>query len=76
MMQNQLVFLSKVARPTVLAESGEGDPHDLRSLRTKVEGRSSADLIDQHRALHQTVRTPTVENCLGNIYIYIYIYTL
>ncbi len=34
--QNQRVFLSKVARPTILAESGEGDPHDLRSLRTKV----------------------------------------
>ena len=26
-------------KATILAESGEGDPHDLRSLRTKVGGR-------------------------------------
>ena len=36
MIQNHSAFLSKVARPTISAESGEGDPHDLRSLRTKV----------------------------------------
>ncbi len=53
-------------KTTILAESGEGDSHDLRSLRTKVEGRSAADPSDHHRALHQTVRTPTVENCLAN----------
>ena len=41
MMQNHRAFLSEVARPGVLAESGEGDPHDLRSLRTKVEGHLS-----------------------------------
>ena len=64
-MQSHCVFLTKVDSPTILAESGEGDPHDLRSLRTKVEGHSDPDLVDQHRALHQTVRTPTVENCLG-----------
>ncbi len=43
MMQNHNVFLTKVARPPVLAESGEGDPHDPRSLRTKVVHRSSAE---------------------------------
>ena len=39
-MQNHCVFLSKVARPTILAESGEGDPHRLPHLRTKVGGRA------------------------------------
>ena len=58
MMQNHCVFLSKVARPTILAESGEGDPHDLRSLRTKVEGHSAADLADQHRALTPDRQNP------------------
>ena len=37
-MQTHSVCLSKVAQPTILAESGEGDPHDLRSLHTKVGG--------------------------------------
>ena len=39
--QNHRVFLSKVARPTISRERGEGDPHDLRSGRTKVEGHFS-----------------------------------
>ena len=38
---NHMFFLSKVARPTISHESGEGDPHDLRSLRTKVIRNSS-----------------------------------
>ncbi len=39
MMENHYVFLSKVARPDILHERGEGDPHRLPRLRTKVGGR-------------------------------------
>ena len=46
------VFLSKVARPTISRESGEGDPHDLRSLRTTLV----------HRI---TARAPTAEAFCG-----------
>ena len=35
--QNICVLLSELAKVTVLAESREGDMHDLRSLRTKVD---------------------------------------
>ena len=38
MMQNHNVFLSKVARPSISRRRNEGNPHDLRSLRTKVSG--------------------------------------
>ncbi len=53
MSQNHGVLLSKVSRPAVLAESGEGDMHDLRSLRTKVGARSAATHPDTAtRPLH------------------------
>ena len=37
--QNMCVLLSKVVRPTVSPARERTDPHDLRSLRTKVGGR-------------------------------------
>ena len=36
MSQNHCVFLSKVVRPSVSCERGEGGYHQVRSLRTKV----------------------------------------
>ena len=37
--QHMCVFLIKVARPTISRRRERPDPHDLRSLRTKVGGR-------------------------------------
>ncbi len=41
MSQNHRVLLSKVDSPTISPQRGEGDTHDLRSLRTKVDLRQS-----------------------------------
>ncbi len=51
MSQNHHVFLSKVARPSISHERGEGGYHEVRSLRTKVVRRFCPESIEQHRAL-------------------------
>ena len=68
-------FLLKVARATISRRRERPDPHQVRSLRTKVGKRvGRATLRQVHGYLYQAARTPTEELCLGNIYIYIYIY--
>ena len=88
--ENTTNFKGKVARPTLLAESGEGDTHDPRSLSTKVapRGERAHHAIDEG-PFTRNVRTPSAKAYLGNIlefsgtpraasilhgYIYIYIY--
>ncbi len=64
MMQNHCVFLSKVDSPTILAESGEGDPHDLRSLRTKVHRRRWPDDPAEEHPIPKTNRqNPYSRSC-------------
>ena len=69
MMQDHCVLLSKVARPTILAESGEGDPHDLRSLHTKVAGRRGRADPAQTPPSSKTIRQKpySVNTAWGNI---------
>ena len=43
MSQNHRVVLSKVARPTISRERGEGAYHELHSLRTKVVRHSATE---------------------------------
>ena len=54
--QTHRVLLSKVARATILAESGEGDMHDLRSLRTKVGGRRPGTAATEASPALKTIR--------------------
>ena len=75
MWQIMYVSLSKVARPTISHESGEGDPHDLHSLRTKVSGRESVNPGGTRHPVPKTNRQkPYSVNTVWGIYIYIYIY--
>ena len=64
--ENTLNYKGKVARPTLLAESGEGDTHDPRSLSTKVahtiEGEYHAT---QQGPFTRTVRTPSDKSVWG-----------
>ena len=68
MCQNHGVLLSKVARPSVSCERGEGDPHDLRSLRTKVGRSFATDLINHHRGLTLDRRNPYSRKLFGEIF--------
>ena len=65
MCSNHCVFLSKVDSPTISRERDEGDPHHLRSLRTKVGQGSAAILIREHRALTLDRRNPYSRELFG-----------
>ena len=67
--QNICILKSKVTRPTVSCERGEGGYHQVRSLRTKVDRRRAP-------VIRESARNLQCKHCLGetNIYIYIYIY--
>ncbi len=67
MMQNHRVFLSKVARPTISRERGEGDPHDLRSLCRKVGRGSATDLVPSHRDLTLDRENPYSRELFGEL---------
>ena len=57
------MFLSKVARPATSHERGEGDPHQVHNLRTKVAYHFCAEYryCPVALPLQQTVTTPEVE---------------
>ena len=68
--QNHCVLSTKVARPSVLAESGEGDTHDPRSLRTKVGGRTGGTEPKPQPLTQKTIRqNPFSVNTVWGIYI-------
>ena len=50
---------------TISHERGEGDPHDLRSLRTKVRGHFAAVLVQRHRALTLDRQNPYSRELFG-----------
>ena len=52
------VFLSKVARPTISPQSGEGDMHEVPRLRTKVVRGFRGRAQDQAKAPYQHRQNP------------------
>ena len=69
--QNQCVLLSNVARPPVLAESGEGDTHDPRSLPTKVSKRRGGTEPQPHPLTQKTIhQNPFSVNTVWGIYCF------
>jgi hypothetical protein len=58
--------LSKLEKVTILAESGEGDPHCSRSLRTKVSRHSARTERPRTQGPStNTARTPTDKSVWG-----------
>ena len=54
-------FLIKVARATISRRRERGDPHEVRSLRTKViQRRSPRSCFTSTPVLRESARTPTV----------------
>ncbi len=58
-------FSAKVARATISCERGEGDPHRLRCLCTKVGRHSAADLVRSHRDLTLDRENPYSRELFG-----------
>ena len=66
MCENICVFSAKVARPGISPSVWKGDPHDLRNLCTKVDGRQDAGHPTDKYQLRKTSRqNPYSRSCLG-----------
>ena len=65
--RNHCIFLSKVARPTISSRREGGNMDDLRSLRTKVDGKKHPFWRSTNQPVPESPPEPLqCEHCLGN----------
>ena len=68
MCENICVFSAKVSRPGISSSVWRGDPHDLRSLSTKVDHCGGAETSTDKTPIPKNTRqNPYRRSCLGNI---------